>query len=52
MENEWSQFEDNLFSANHRKNIVTRYGYTQAMILTVEDLQKEYEKRKEKYGKI
>lgn len=30
--------KDNLFSANHRSNMMLKYGYTGAMTVTVEDL--------------
>ncbi len=33
-----TQFIDNLFSGNHRTNMKTRYGYTEAMDSTVDDL--------------
>jgi hypothetical protein len=31
-------FKDNLFSANHRSNMIARYGYTTAMSVTLDDL--------------
>jgi hypothetical protein len=29
---------DNLFSANHRNGMIERYGYTQAMTVTIPEL--------------
>ncbi len=36
--NERTQFIDNLFSGNHRTNMMAKYGYTEALDLTVDDL--------------
>jgi hypothetical protein len=33
-----NQFQDNLFRGNHRTNIIAKYGYTEAMTVTVDDL--------------
>ena len=30
--------KDNLFSANHRNQMVNQYGYTEAMTVTIEEL--------------
>lgn len=34
-----TQFIDNLFKGNHRTNIITRYGWTDGMSLTILDLE-------------
>ena len=31
-------FKDNLFSANHRNAMIQAYNFTEAMIVTVEEL--------------
>ena len=30
---------DNLFSANHRNNMITKHGYSESQHVTIEDLQ-------------
>jgi hypothetical protein len=30
---------ENLFSANHRAQMIARYGYTDAMLITVKELE-------------
>jgi hypothetical protein len=35
-------FTDNLFSADHRSKMIKKYGYTQAMSVTVDDLNFEW----------
>lgn len=45
MINEWSQGEDNLFSANHRNLMIVHHGGTMASIYTVGELEKEYKER-------
>lgn len=37
------QLKDNLFSANHRSAMIARYGYTEAMRITIEDLEAKNE---------
>ena len=46
MKNEWNVFEDNLFNANSRSNLIAKHGYTQAMTLTVGEIEEEYKLRK------
>jgi hypothetical protein len=36
--NERTQFIDNLFSGNHRTNMMAKHDYTEALDLTVDDL--------------
>ena len=33
-----AQSRDNVFSANHRNAMIQKYGYTEAMRVTIEDL--------------
>ncbi len=46
MKNEWTQAEDNLFSANHRNAMIQQHQGTMAQIYTVEQLEKEFNERK------
>lgn len=38
-------WRNNLFSANHRNAMIERYNYTDAMIVTVEELMSQAEAR-------
>lgn len=33
-----TQMRDNLFTANHRSKMIAKYGFTEAMRTTIEDL--------------
>ena len=44
--NEWTESEDNLFSANHRNLMFQHHKGTMAEIYTIEDFEKEFKKRK------
>ena len=46
--NEWRVAEDNLFSGNHRTKMIANGNGTMAQVYTVEELEKEFNKRK--YG--
>lgn len=41
----WSKFEDNLFSANHRNKMIDYHGGTMAQVITLEQMEKEYDRR-------
>ena len=42
---QWTQSEDNLFSANHRNLMIQHHGGTMAQIYTVEQIEAEYKER-------
>jgi len=41
------QLRDNLFSANHRSAMIDRYGYTEAMTITIEELENGHSQEQE-----
>lgn len=45
MKNEWTQAEDNLFSANSRNAMIQHHKGTMAQIYTVEQIEREFKER-------
>lgn len=45
MKNEWTQAEDNLFSANHRNAMIQHHKGTMAQHYTIDQIQKEFNER-------